>query len=80
MARRMNEGKETWHRLLEWDRGQAPAERLAAILLHNDGFQNVDPSHPLGGKDGKKDIVFLKKRANGLLEYISQEVKKLSKI
>lgn len=63
MARRMNEGKETWHRLLEWDRGQAPAERLAAILLHNDGFQNVDPSHPLGGKDGKKDIVFFEKES-----------------
>jgi len=58
---RMNEGKETWHRLLEWDRGQAPAERLAAILLHYDGFQNIDPSHPLGGKDGKKDIVILEK-------------------
>ena len=60
---RMNEGKETWHRLLEWDRGQAPAERLAAILLHNDGFQNIDPSHPLGGKDGKKDIVFFEKNS-----------------
>ncbi len=58
---RMNEGKETWHRLLEWDRGQAPSERLAAVLLHNDGFQNIDPSHPLGGKDGKKDIIFFEK-------------------
>jgi hypothetical protein len=60
---RMNEGKETWHRLLEWDRGQAAAERLAAILLNNDGLQNIDPSHPLGGKDGKKDIVFFKKNS-----------------
>jgi len=54
---RMSEGKETWHRLLEWDRGQASAERLAAIILQNDGFQNVNPSHPLGGKDGLKDMV-----------------------
>lgn len=54
---RMNEGKETWHRLLEWDRGQAPAERLAALILHGEGFRDVDPSHPLGGRDGLKDIV-----------------------
>lgn len=54
---RMNEGKETWHRLLVWDRGQSPAERLAAIILQGEGFQNVDPSHPLGGKDGLKDMV-----------------------
>lgn len=53
----MTEGKETWHRLLQWDRGQAPAERLAAIILHNDGFRNINPSHPLGGKDGLKDMV-----------------------
>lgn len=56
---RMTEGKETWHRLLEWDRGQASAERLAAIVLKIDGYQNIDPSHPLGGKDGIKDIVFI---------------------
>ena len=37
MARR-NEGKETWHRLLEWERGQTPAERLAAILLNYELF------------------------------------------
>lgn len=53
---RMNERKEAWHRLLAWDRGQAAAERLAAILLHSDGFQNVDPSHPLGGPDALRDM------------------------
>ena len=51
------EGRETWHRLLEWDKGQTPAERLAAIILANEGFRNIDPSHPLGGKDGLKDMV-----------------------
>lgn len=56
---RRSEGRETWHRLLEWDSGQAPAERLAAIILNSDGFQNVDPSHPLGGRDGTKDLQFL---------------------
>ena len=49
---RRSDGRETWHRLLEWDKGQAPAERLAAVVLFSDGFRNVDPSHPLGGRDG----------------------------
>ena len=50
------DGSETWHRLLEWDKGQTPAERLAAVILNIEGFQNVDPSHPLGGRDGLKDM------------------------
>mgnify|MGYP006875304508 FL=1 len=54
---RRNDGRETWFRLLEWDKGQTPAERLAAIILTNEGFRNIDPSHPLGGKDGLKDMV-----------------------
>lgn len=64
---RMNEGKETWHRLLEWDRGQASAERLSAIILHSEGYKDIDPSHPLGGKDGRKDIAL---SFNGI-KYIS---------
>lgn len=54
---RRNDGRETWHRLLEWDKGQTPAERLAAVVLLSDGFRNVDPSHPLGGRDGLKDMI-----------------------
>jgi len=57
MTRRRTEGRETWARLLEWDRGQAAAERLSAQLLRAEGFQSVDPSHPLGGRDGLKDIL-----------------------
>jgi hypothetical protein len=57
MVRRAD-GRETWHRLLEWDKGQAPAERLAALILHLDGFNKIDPSHPLGGRDGRKDLTF----------------------
>ena len=48
---------ETWHRLREWTNSQAPAERLAAELLLFDGYEEVDPSHPLGGPDGGKDIL-----------------------
>ena len=54
---RRTDGRETWYRLLEWDKGQTPAERLAAIILTNEGFRNIDPSHPLGGRDGLKDMV-----------------------
>lgn len=48
---------ETWHRLLVWTRGQTPSERLAAQLLLDEGFTDLDPSHPLGGPDGGKDAV-----------------------
>jgi hypothetical protein len=48
---------ETWHRLRDWTNGQAPSERLAAQILLSDGFTGLDPSHPLGGKDGTKDAV-----------------------
>jgi len=54
--RRM-EGTETWHRLLEWDLGSAASERLAGIILAHEGFRDIDPSHPMGGKDGLKDMV-----------------------
>jgi hypothetical protein len=53
---RRNQGRETWHRLLEWDMGQAPSERLCARLLTFFGYTDIKPSHPLGGKDGKKDV------------------------
>lgn len=55
---------ETWHRLREWTQGQAPSERLAAQILLADGFTELDPSHPLGGRDGGKDAVCSK---NGVM-------------
>jgi hypothetical protein len=48
---------ETWHRLREWTSGQAASERLAAQVLLSQGFESLDPSHPLGGPDGGKDAV-----------------------
>ena len=48
---------ETWQRLREWTNGQAPSERLAAQVLIDEGFGGIDPSHPLGGKDGGKDAL-----------------------
>lgn len=52
MANRIDE---TWHRLREWTYGSAPSERLAAQILHHEGFEAINPSHPLGGKDGGQD-------------------------
>lgn len=46
---------ETWHRLREWSYGQPPSERLAALILDDEGFKDIEPSHPLGGKDGGRD-------------------------
>ena len=51
------DGRETWNRLLNWDKGSAPSERLSALVMHYLGCRTLDPSHPLGGKDGIKDIV-----------------------
>lgn len=51
---------ETWHLLLEWTLGQAPSERMAALLLDEEGFESIDPSHPLGGKDGGADALIQK--------------------
>lgn len=48
---------ETWHRLLEWTSGQAPSEFLAAQAAHAERFEDYDPSHPVGGRDGGRDAV-----------------------
>jgi hypothetical protein len=51
------EGDETWITLREWLAGQKASERLAGQVLLSEGYSEVDPSHPLGGKDGGKDIL-----------------------
>jgi hypothetical protein len=43
--------------LIEWTNGSGPAERLSAQVLIHEGFEGLDPSHPLGGPDGGKDAV-----------------------
>ncbi|XVA03369.1 hypothetical protein ACQ86I_06440 [Prescottella equi] len=53
----MTRTDETWFRLVQWTQGQAPSERLAAQVLAYSGFENIDPSHPLGGKDGGRDAI-----------------------
>lgn len=43
--------------LRDWRYGPVQAERLAAALLHVEGYEDVDPQHPLGGRDGLKDVL-----------------------
>lgn len=59
-------GDETYHRLLNWTGQQKPSERLASTLLANDGYESVDPSHPLGGPDSTMDAKMTKES----IEYI----------
>lgn len=58
--RRQDDGDETWNRLKEWIKGSKSAERLASHILSSDGFLLIDPSHPLGGRDGNKDLICFK--------------------
>lgn len=48
---------DTWHRLLNWTPGSGQAELLAAQILAAEGYEGIDPVHPMGGPDGGKDIV-----------------------
>lgn len=44
-------------RLSFWRDGSTNAERLAASVLRLSGYEEIDPQSPLGGPDGKKDIL-----------------------
>jgi hypothetical protein len=44
-------------RLSFWRRGSTDSERLAASVLRLSGYEEIDPQSPLGGPDGKKDIL-----------------------
>ncbi|HEV2799795.1 MAG TPA: hypothetical protein VGW12_04825 [Pyrinomonadaceae bacterium] len=57
MTNRRKRGSETWLRLSNWTEGQAAGERLSSHILRLEGFTSIDPSHPLGGKDGLKDVI-----------------------
>lgn len=50
--------------LRDWRYGQVQAERLTGAVLHLEGYEDVDPQHPLGGPDGLKDALC---RREGLL-------------
>jgi fido (protein-threonine AMPylation protein) len=47
----------TYQILLNWDKGQPFAERMAAKILAIEGYSNLDPQCPTGGPDGTKDIL-----------------------
>lgn len=56
----MDRWDETWHRLLEWTNSSGQSERLAAQVLYAEGYEDIDPSHPLGGPDGGRDARCIK--------------------
>jgi fido (protein-threonine AMPylation protein) len=43
--------------LENWRRGQVSAERMCLQLLSIEAFNDLDPQCPLGGPDGRKDIL-----------------------
>jgi hypothetical protein len=49
--------EETRTRLTIWERSSAKGEYLAAQVLRLEKFTRIDPIHPLGGPDGKKDLI-----------------------
>jgi len=48
---------ETLQRLRAWDSGQPLSERLAAQILADAGYTDIDPIHPRGGPDGGKEAI-----------------------
>lgn len=44
-------------RLSFWRGGSTKAERLAYAALKLSGYEKLDPQSPLGGPDGKKDLL-----------------------
>jgi len=48
---------ETEYKLLNWRGASLNAERMCADILIMLDFESVDPQSPLGGPDGKKDIL-----------------------
>ena len=76
-----NRCDETWHRLREWTMGQAPSERMAAQILIDAGYNDLDPSHPLGGRDGGKDALCSKQGKTWVMAvYFPRGQKDLSEI
>lgn len=50
--------------LENWRHGQVSAERMCVQLLSIEGFKELDPQCPLGGRDGRKDILCAKDASN----------------
>lgn len=58
---------ETWHCLLNWNSGSTLSERLAGQILQDQGYEDYDPIHPLGGPDGGKDALCRKNGKNWIV-------------
>lgn len=47
----------TYQILINWDKGQAFAERMSTKIIDIEGYKDIDPQSPVGGPDGTKDIL-----------------------
>jgi hypothetical protein len=67
--------------LQDWADGQGKSERLAAQILLHEGYTSIDPSHPLGGRDGGKDAVCKKNGEDWIMAvYFPRGQKDIEKI
>jgi fido (protein-threonine AMPylation protein) len=48
---------DTEAKIRDWRFGATQAERMCAALLYLEGYEDIDPQHPLGGPDGLKDVL-----------------------
>lgn len=60
-------GDETWFRLINWTKDQKSSERLAVHIVRTEGYVSLDPSHPLGGKDGNKDALAVRNNISWII-------------
>ena len=56
----MSRFDETWHWLLWWTSGRTPSERMAAHIIVETGYKDVELTHPLGGPDHGADATCTK--------------------
>lgn len=54
---RLYSGRDAYKLIREWDDTSAASERFSSQILISEGYTELNPSHPLGGPDGKKDAV-----------------------
>lgn len=81
MLRRSSGGDQTWRHLRDWIGGQKRSERMAALILKQEGYSEVDPSHPLGGPDRGKDAIAIRNGKRWVMAvYFPREPKEFREI
>ena len=75
------DANETVRHLRYWMQDQPTSERLAAQILAHAGYEELDPSHPMGGPDGGFDAVGNRKGQRwGMAVYFPRDTQSFSAI